>query len=93
MASTDDGAEEIILSLFSSLREVQTTSLAASIQSLEDKFDGPKGVIHFLLPRVWISTTDDASKKLYGDDALELTNPVTFIILTLGKSVYMEIMK
>ena len=72
MASTDDGVEEIILSLFSSLREVQTTSLAASIQSLEDKLDGPKGVIHFLLPRVWISTTDDASKKLYGDDALAI---------------------
>ena len=75
--STDDGVEEIFLSLFSSLSKVQTSSLAASnvstnIQSLEDKLDGPKGVIHFLLPRVWISTTDDASKTVYGDDALTI---------------------
>lgn len=78
VGSEDDsgGVDKIFISLFSSLSDTANNNNMLSIatnmqlQLLEDKLDGPSGVIHYLLPRLWQSKADNDSDAIQGDDAL-----------------------
>lgn len=70
--------DEAILPLLSSLKEANASPAAASdaaatVKSLQDKLEGPIGIIRFLLPRIWLSSvTDESHSMIQGDDALSV---------------------
>jgi hypothetical protein len=85
-ADEDDAREKEILSLFSSMSEATLTAaptgggpssgaiVVAIVRALHEKLNGPRGVVDYLVPRLWTMTAhgDDIDAVLMGDDALAM---------------------
>mmetsp|Transcript_27306 Transcript_27306/g.56933 ORF Transcript_27306/g.56933 Transcript_27306/m.56933 type:complete len:611 (+) Transcript_27306:40-1872(+) len=80
MTMADIHLDKEFISLFSSLSKLETHPAAASdaaslVQSLQQKTNGPSGVVHFLLRRLWlpVSAADESQNVLLqGDNALSV---------------------
>ena len=93
MATADSEFDAAFVSLVTSLTEAKSSEASTTISSLEQQLDGPKGIVQYLLPRLWLSAAaaaddDDGSQSVQGDAALSIlshlveTRPSDYMSLT-----------